>query len=156
MVQKQAAVPSVSRVVSQQFAELRKMNSLLFLIPSTWRTSWWRCRGKWNMGSFRAIYLASPVNVAAGVTNSDWLGEEIMANIEWPPIPIPSATGMLMATRAVMDPGLELAPEYKRSMILNVFWGDSGSGYFDIDLMESALVLDSAPLLVFTPLLDNS
>ena len=46
-----------------------------------------------------------------------------------------------------MIPGLESAPEYDRSMILTLFRGDSHSGSFHVDPLESALVLESAPLV---------
>ena len=56
--------------------------------------------------------------------------------------------------RAVMIPGLESAPEYDRSMIFTFFRGDSGSGSFQVDPLESAPVLESAPLVVLSPLLE--
>ena len=43
--------------------------------------------------------------------------------------------------RAVLIPGLESAPEYDRSMILKCVGGDSGSGSFQVDPLESAPVL---------------
>ena len=52
-----------------------------------------------------------------------------------------------IGTRAVMIPGLESAPEYDRSMILKFVRGDSGSGSFQVDPLESAPVLVSAPLV---------
>ena len=56
--------------------------------------------------------------------------------------------------RAVLIPGLESAPEYDRSMILKFVRSDSGSGSFQVDPLESAPVLESAPLVLFTPLLE--
>ena len=56
--------------------------------------------------------------------------------------------------RAVMIPGLESAPEYDQSIILTLFRGDFGSGSFQMDPLESAPVLESAPLVVLTPLLE--
>ena len=55
-----------------------------------------------------------------------------------------------------MIPGLESAPEYDRSMILKFVRGDSGSGSFQVDPLESAPVLESAPLVLLTPLLELS
>ena len=52
-----------------------------------------------------------------------------------------------LRTRAVMIPGLESAPEYDRSMILKFVRSDSGSGSFQVDPLESAPVLESAPLV---------
>ena len=49
-----------------------------------------------------------------------------------------------------MIPGLESAPEYDRSMILKFVRGDSGSGSFQVDPLESAPVLGSAPLVLLT------
>ena len=49
--------------------------------------------------------------------------------------------------RAVLIPGLESAPEYDRSMILKFVRSDSGSGSFQVDPLESAPVLESAPLV---------
>ena len=46
-----------------------------------------------------------------------------------------------------MIPGLELAPEYDRSMILKFVTSDSGSGSFQVDPLESVPVLESAPLV---------
>ena len=46
-----------------------------------------------------------------------------------------------------MIPGLESAPEYDRSMILKFVRSDSGSGSFQVDPLESAPVLVSAPLV---------
>jgi len=46
-----------------------------------------------------------------------------------------------------MIPGLESAPEYDRSMILKFVTSDSGSGSFQVDPLESAPVLVSAPLV---------
>ena len=50
-------------------------------------------------------------------------------------------------SRAVMIPGLESAPEYDWSMILKFVRSDSGSGSFQVDPLESAPVLESAPLV---------
>ena len=55
------------------------------------------------------------------------------------------------SARAVMIPGLESAPEYDRSMIFTLFRCDSGSGSFQVDPLELAPVLESAPLVVFLP-----
>ena len=60
----------------------------------------------------------------------------------------------MVGLRAVMISGLESAPEYDRSMILTLFRGDSGSGSFQVDPLESAPVLESAPLVVLSPLLE--
>ena len=51
-----------------------------------------------------------------------------------------------VSIRAVMIPGLESAPEYDWSMILKFVRSDSGSGSFQVDPLESAPVLESAPL----------
>ena len=56
------------------------------------------------------------------------------------------AIDCVFPVRAVMIPGLESAPEYDRSMILKFVSGDSSSGSFQLDPLESAPVLESAPL----------
>ena len=74
--------------------------------------------------------------------------------------PIPTLLDVFLSrdvhNRAVLIPGLESAPEYDRSMILKFVRGDSGSGSFQVDPLESAPVLESAPLVLLTPLLELS
>ena len=50
--------------------------------------------------------------------------------------------------RAVMIPGLESAPESDFGSFWTSDYDDSGSGSFSLESLESATVLESAPLLV--------
>ena len=57
-----------------------------------------------------------------------------------------------MFGRAVMIPGLESALDYDRNMCLTFLRGDSGSGSFQVDPLESAPLMELALFMVLLKL----
>ena len=56
--------------------------------------------------------------------------------------------GLMVRSRAGMIPGLESAPESDFGSFWTSGYADSDSGSFSLELLESAPVLESAPLVV--------
>ena len=63
-------------------------------------------------------------------------------------LPSVQSIPLIVSARAVMIPGLESAPESDFGSIWTFDYDNSGSGSFSSEPLESAPVLESAPLVV--------